>query len=111
MHELEDFPPILRAERSYFISKNSKILKVHKETEIAGLRSAFEVAKWSTFLGGATDTRVSTKDQVKEGYSLKAQREYLKSFAKCGGKDYINRIEEFLKSYDPDKKVMDKETR
>jgi len=68
------------------------------------------VAKWSTFLGEATDTRVSTKDQVKEGYSLKAQREYLESFAKCGGKDYINSIEEFLKSYDSNKKVMDKET-
>jgi len=26
-------------------------------------------------------------------------------------KDYINRVEEFLESYDPNKKVMDKETK
>jgi len=56
--------------------------------------------------------RVSTEDQVKEGYSLEVQRQYLKSFPKREGKDYyINRIEEFLEGYDPNKKVMGKETK
>ncbi|MCF7878853.1 MAG: recombinase family protein, partial [Candidatus Omnitrophica bacterium] len=31
--------------------------------------------------------RVSTEDQVKEGYSLEVQREYLESFAKREGYD------------------------
>jgi len=35
-------------------------------------------------------------DPIKEGYSFELQKGYLESFAKCGGKDYINRIEESL---------------
>ena len=54
--------------------------------------------------------RVSAEDQAREGYSLGC-REYLELFPKREDKDYINRIEEFLEGYDPNKKVMGKETK
>ena len=84
--------------------------------------------------------RVSTEDQAKEGYSLEVQRENLLSeelykqkneglrqeeeelkklialqevrdIERERSKDYLDRVEEFLGGYDPNKKTMDLETK